>query len=644
MPDSIERVRFYGLNDHGTYFGVERVLDLLAKLDPAQAEWSINDVAELDQAALFIEHDVLPPRDDEASADWHSTRREIRRIVGTHFQQITDDTIGAAVHDIDFRYRTDLLRLLAQARAYERCSPEVAIRALVEAGLSCGDLLSSKALVKAYDEEVRTLVLGSPQNAELLVAKFFIDDNRQEIHLPSSLRAPDIRGLLAAYVAKPDANANFLQLIARARTSAETGVDDALKLQAQRAYDTFWDRHFETNDGIRTGCEVSVSDDQEEPVLQSIDGLFVKYSYSRAYLQSTLDYPSILNNFQNLFGFAHGDALLSLPSYYADLGIVDRFLKTSGREDYLTGEAFDHTNIATLLQTAIYHRFLRAEGIELEQVIEWFFADYLREEFNAECLRFTPSSLTASYLEKCRHLFAELERVLRQFRLFAENGELDFDLLAMSSESLDYVKLPSLVPEKYAYQAPEQPDIARILHVLFSDQSSMTYISDQLRGENLADLILHNDVSYQDFHEYQRPALDALIADELLLTDDGALKFASGAQFNALFELFKLEAISVGHLTAAGRRAVDAMVERGWLQCTSTLLTKAESAYFNYFLNHAQFTNGPALRNRYLHGAQMESDDDRVHIDTYVTALRLLVALVIKLNDDFELASAESDE
>lgn len=77
------------------------------------------------------------------------------------------------------------------------------------------------------------------------------------------------------------------------------------------------------------------------------------------------------------------------------------------------------------------------------------------------------------------------------------------------------------------------------------------------------------------------------------------------------------------------------MVSAGWLVHRSTLLSAAEVSYFNYFLNDKEFSNGPSLRNRYLHGSQADGDDDRVHRHTYLTALRLLVALVIKINDDF---------
>jgi hypothetical protein len=70
-------------------------------------------------------------------------------------------------------------------------------------------------------------------------------------------------------------------------------------------------------------------------------------------------------------------------------------------------------------------------------------------------------------------------------------------------------------------------------------------------------------------------------------------------------------------------------------------LTDAEADYFNYFLNRVDFSNGPNLRNRYLHGSQQGTDDSE-HLKSYVIGLRLMVALLIKINDEFIVAAAGS--
>ena len=288
---------------------------------------------------------------------------------------------------------------------------------------------------------------------------------------------------------------------------------------------------------------------------------------------------------------------------------------------------------SSLLQVHMYREFLRSEGIDIEDVIAWFFTDYLKDEFGAEHLGFRPSSGSATYLEKCRHLFSEMESVLKQFRLYVENGELDLDLLSMTSEQLEYKQIPSIVPGKYVYLT-DHNDIRRIQHLLFSDQSHLGYIDAELNAGSLAKLLLGNRVTYDRFADHQKPGIDLLLSHGVLVNDDSQVELANAAQFLALRELWDNGAANYWHHSPAGRAAIDAMVADGWLERRSTLLTTSEADYINYFLNQSGPTGGPDLRNRYLHGSQADGDDKAVHLHTYLIALRLLIALVIKLNDD----------
>lgn len=79
----------------------------------------------------------------------------------------------------------------------------------------------------------------------------------------------------------------------------------------------------------------------------------------------------------------------------------------------------------------------------------WFFDAYLVEEFGALNFSFAPSARTSSYLEKARHLFAEMEGLVNQFRLYVQDGELDRELLALTSDPVAYDRIPNLLDGKY---------------------------------------------------------------------------------------------------------------------------------------------------------------------------------------------------
>ena len=84
------------------------------------------------------------------------------------------------------------------------------------------------------------------------------------------------------------------------------------------------------------------------------------------------------------------------------------------------------------------------------------------------------------------------------------------------------------------------------------------------------------------------------------------------------------------------------MVERGWLVEDNHLLTPSEKDYFSYYLNNEKFTNGPALRNRYMHGAAIGASDAE-HRRAYFRILNLIILLTLKIYEDLSLKKALSE-
>lgn len=546
--EGMRRIKFYGLNDYATFFQAERAVTVLADFDPTQAAYGVNDIVELHNASRFVEHGVFPASIVQAERDrLLSLVPGVRRAEGLFFNGLTESTFAAAISGVDHSYRSDVLDLLAKFKVFDRCSATVVLNALKADRFHNRDMLSCQALVRAYDENMRALLLASVDTAELIVSKHLLSDARTGMYLPTSLTPADCGALLDTYVSDENANPNYLQLIgtARGNSARALGIDAKLKLKARRAYDKFTTNFFATNQGMKTGVEISTSDTQVEDVVSSIDGMVAKFSYSRAWLADNLGYPTILNNFIYLFEWTTWSMLLSLPSYPSELGVLERVMM-SGKDEYITGVAFRMKDQSSLLQTHMYRQFLLSQGVDIEAVIAWFFTDYLKDEFGADRLRFTPSSESSTYMEKCRHLFSEIESVLKQFELYSENGELDWELLSMTSEQLVYKDIPSTVSGKYVY-VTDHNDIRSIPHLLFSDQSHLSYIDEELNADSLAVLLLSNPVTYDKFDDHQRFGIDLLLSHGVLINDDSQIKLANAAQYLALKELWDNDAGSYWH-------------------------------------------------------------------------------------------------
>lgn len=635
------RLKFYGLSDYGTYWQLDQAVTILERYDASAVGRTISDVIELYNAQLFAEKDLFPDGTTESQRAAIKARiPELRQAVARFFNAITEENVATVVVDVEHQYHADLLQLLAQYKVYTRCSAQVLMPVLEQTHVWLHEMLTCKALVRAYDQELRDRLVSNSANAELVIRKHLERNTRQEIYLPDSLTDSDKNALLNSYLDSDHANPNFVELVSKARVLASTGVDAKTKLKAQRKHAQWTKEFFEKNSGFETGFEVSMPAEQAEPVEVSLDGFILKLSYGRRWLEENLDYPTILNNFIYLFEFTNRQMILTLPSYQAQLSVFERFMTTTGRDSYPVGSSFERGDHIALVQTAMYANFLRSRDIDLESVIAWFFSDYLKEEFGALNFRFAPSSAASTYLEKCKHIFSEMEGVVKQFALYVEEGEVDAGLLAVASEQLRYRAVPSLLDGKYVYVTSDQ-NVQNVMNLLFSDQSGLAYVNESLQADSAARLFIDNHIAYEDLAEFQQRHVDYLVSQGLLQNDGRRVTIADVRRFSVLRDLFDFEAASYYHYSVETRAVIDRMVDDGWVERRGSLLTEPEANYINYCLN-AEYSNGPDLRNKYLHGTYDAAAGEDQHSRVYFTALKLLIALVIKINDDFWLRDAEA--
>jgi hypothetical protein len=354
------RLKFYGLDDLGTYPQAERAIEIFEHYDPLSTTHTISEVLEVYNAQLFAENNLFPKSySDEQREVYRALIPELRKTIAKYFNAITDANIANVLVDVDYEYHADLLHLLSKYKVYDRCAAATALLALEKTHVNVGSMLTSKSLVQSYDQEVRSLLLSDSRNAESLIRKHLAKDARHPIFLPPSFTSTDARTLLDNYLNSDEANPNFVKLIAAARATKETGIDAKLKLKAKRKYDAWAEDFFKDNGGIKSGCEVSISDNQTEPVIMSFVGLVGKFSYGRRWLEDNLDFPTILNNFLYLFEFTNRHMLLALPSYQAELSVFERAMGTGGKDAYPFGVRFQFKEQSSFLQTLLYYRFLQ---------------------------------------------------------------------------------------------------------------------------------------------------------------------------------------------------------------------------------------------------------------------------------------------
>ena len=393
--EELNLVKFYGPTDLASAWHFDRIQEIIAKFRSGNGPLTTISAIELYNVYLYIDAGLLPATfSPEEYAAVRALRPSLLAAVSRFFSQIQDSTVTSQISDVGFLYTTELVELLGRNKAYDRCDPELMINALTLAGVNLATMLGNKKLVTSYESHIREALLDDPKNAEHLVRKYLLKDASSDVHLPKSFSASDSRDLLSGYLDSAGANLNYVRLIETAPIEPHTGIDAKLKLKAKRRAALMVEELFKEESAlkIKTGTEVRLSDSQREPVHMELDDMVTTFTYSRSWLDETLDMASILNNFQHLFEFADHQVLLTLPSYTSELGVLERLITTSGRKDYLTGAAFNAKDVSSLIQTRLYKDFLASKDIGLEEVIAWFFAEYLPRRIRGRKLLLCPIS------------------------------------------------------------------------------------------------------------------------------------------------------------------------------------------------------------------------------------------------------------
>lgn len=230
-------------------------------------------------------------------------------------------------------------------------------------------------------------------------------------------------------------------------------------------------------------------------------------------------------------------------------------------------------------------------------------------------------------------LVPELESILKQFKLYSTKGEIDRELLQISSSPLRFKDIPSLVEKKYLYG--KGSEFEKLKHYFFSDQSMLWFVKafNDKKYQNLYSLLLNENVRLEDFEDYQKPSINLLINEGYLeVVEEKFVKIKKKITTFVIGMLNKDEVVNYWILPDEIKVVIDEMKKDGLIRFGNTLFSEPEQKYFNYYLNKSEFTNGLDLRNRYVHGTNGDTDEE--HRNIYFTILKLLVLAVLKMDND----------
>lgn len=638
----MERVIFYSPNDWAGGYNLKKTEELLETYDENNNYNDINDLLEFYNINKYIENGVY-------LKDWdtqyiESIKLKIKsmksKVFGFFKTEITNDNIIKYYEETINEYKKYFLELYDKCINFINIDNDVFEKLLETEKVRMYDLLHLKNIVQKFDKVIAEFLKRNPiGSAEILINKYVVDDeNYNSMIIPKSLSLRDKEEIITKYLDMDEPNLNYVRIIEKIKSSHDSIVlDDKIRLKAQIKKNELEEKHFKENDNkFVFGTRIYFDDNQEEIEKITKKDNETTYAYSGKWIIENLDYETLLNNFIYIFDFVDPFFRIKLVNKKAELGVFERTMKVKTLRSYNPCHTFhSKANLAELQLTA-YYEYLARKKIRLEDIIEWFFREYLKREFGIDNYIISMPSENSNYFEKCKSILPEFDLVLKEFKYYCDDREINQKLINISSTQMFFKDIPSLVPNKYVY-AYENDDTLRIYYYFFSDQCMLMYDQKNNKSYNcFYSLLSETSIKYDDYHVYEQQMLDWLIEKDLICLDDNNyIRIKDRAIINIYADLYYNEVINYWHYNKELQTIVDSLIENQILYTDNTLFSKPEQDYFNYYLNMSEFIDGYDIRNSNLHGTQEGDRNSEIHKQKYMKIILLLILIVIKINDDF---------
>lgn len=631
----VDRVKFYGVRDLAAGFQMKRIEAVLENNLENIGNSDINQIIELYNIKKYIDAGLsLPEWSAEQIDEYKShSKKVIPRHIGRFFSTITDDNVISQFEKVEIGYHEDFWVLFQNQKMALKISGDVFKKLLANERAYLGHILLHRDIVATYGKEISDYMCAHIQCAELLMSEFLTKrEGKNKLIFPDQLTINSKEKLLSEYIDSSEANPNYLWLIYQSESNPNLlPLSDKLKMKARHAYDAWTEAHFAKESGIEYGAIVSISDNADG-MAYSFNDNTINFTFSKKWIDENMDNPTLLNNFIYLFGFVDLWFRCSFVSLPSDLGAIEKHLGIKGKKEYITGMVFRQKTMLTQLQMQAYQSYLQSKNVEIESIYKWFFESYLSNEFQVAGFLYDIPTTGASTIEKSRALVIGMDSVLKQYRMYCEDGCINRELFEMSSQHMFINDLPSMQRKKYVYALSD--DIHTEIFLLYSDQAMLSYTEKtKSKYSTFFNLLQKEVMNVDDFASFQQPSIDFLIKRDVIQLDDKKNILINKTRAFILKELFQYDVICYSYCPKKVKSLIDRLVDSKDLCIKCTLFSKPEQQYLNYMLNKSEYSNGNDLRNKYTHGTNPH-DENTIRND-YLSILKISALVIIKINEEF---------
>lgn len=631
-----DRVEFYQANDWAYAYYRDRIVEIFF----GEEEYSIktiSDCIEVHQAAKTAKtHTHL-----FADCDQSSLSKIMSRLFGAACgiaRELHNELGLLSLFDgIEGQYADRFWDFAVESRLYELFSKHE-IQSLLEISPHViHDMMKYKPLLKVFDKEMAEATKANPlYAAQLIIGSFGAkSSSKANLGLPASLSNQDIDELMLLFLSEDDININYVRVLSNWPPTSKKIYSPSPRVLVTAAEKTeeLTEALFQSEETIviRSGANVSFSPTQIECKNIAMSGEIIDCSYSTQWLMKYTDCGTILNNFIYVFEFIEKTGLLTVPAHKHECSTLMETFGMHALDEYYSSPQFNMRMSLHLGAILGYRRLLKEAGTRLEDAIEWFFNTYILDEFDIAGFHINLPVESTTYLDKCKSVGPEIERILKAFELYVREGKINPAYFPHLSFKF-FNRIPSLVQNKYLTEGDKFVGYGR---VLFSNQSELAYSEKHREYDSFFEMINSDHVVFDDYHDIYHQLLIQLEEDGFIKRDDESGFIKAEPKACILYWIWRKGAFPVYAFSDEVKTIANDLVVNGYAKYCELLFSPDESDYLNYMFNNAKFSDPLALRNKYDHASGTISDPDDKDIEQdYCLFLGMLICTALKINDE----------
>lgn len=641
-----DRVIYFSNHDMSCYHYLLMATAVIDSYEPDKVYEDVNDVMELYHITLFVENGM-------ALKDWNDVQRakisEMKSSVTAYFGKLQKKDVPAVVSMLEHYYEQTFWDIIDKYGYLNLVDANVLNSIANKLFSHVHKILKCKRIVEKNGNTLANILNKETVCAEWLLDTFVAehkDRDYRPMYFPAELSLEDRRKMVENYLDSDKPNINYVRLACVVRDSKNLKLTPKIILKAKRM-------ETKLNDDILTsGSAVPLKYTVELDSSRSSEVKKVKYDedetpvlcYGTRFIEACTN-AAIIHYCKEIFEYTDSFSFINLISKESEADAFERIIGFHAKDAYNVNFGFRYNTNMSMLQIVSLQSVLEKKDRGIEDSIIDFYTKYLPKTYKYPRLSLVMPSKSASYAEKTTTLLTAMESLLRQYDLFAKEGAVDMELLAQSKPN-HVLAVKSAVTNKYYVTEEVSNDLSLIYYLLFSDQSMLSYV-EPYKDEHIKNfyelIVTKKDVRYDNYEEHQKLRLDHLKDENIIrVTEEGKIEFVNMVYVSMLHHLYRFGAVPYWYGLRQSAPIIEDFKRRGWVREQNTLLTPEEYRYYSYWLNNELFTNGPALRNHYVHG-DTALYDDNAHKNNYYSILILLVLLLIKIEEDLWLKKCAED-